>query len=318
VVQFLSLLAPDFVRKGTGTSHRLIAALLVAVPLAVDCAAGSLTVATWNVENYLPAARRVDGVFRSDYPKPESEKSALRDVIRAAVADVIAFQEMGDESQLAELQRDLARDGLDYPHSAWLAASDAERHVALLSKVPFVRIARHGEVAVRYLGTEDHVKRGVLEVVVSAGGEEITLFVIHLKSRFTEHRDDPGSAIQRAAEAVAIRDLVLGRFPDPVSARFMIAGDFNDTRDARPLRAMMKRGDTTIARILPAADDRGDAWTHRYRRKESYSRVDFILVSPGLEAWAKALSIRVVDTPRVRNASDHRPVVLTLEWRERE
>jgi endonuclease/exonuclease/phosphatase family metal-dependent hydrolase len=314
VVQFLSLLASDFVRKRAGTPHRLIAALLIAVPLAVECAGGSLTVATWNVENYLPAARRVDGVFRPDYPKPESEKSALRDVIRAAAADVVAFQEMGDESQLAELQRDLARDGMDYPHFAWLAAADSERHVAVLSKVPLVRIERHGEVPVRFLGDGDSVKRGVLEVVVLAGEEEITLFVIHLKSRFTERRDDPGSAIQRAAEAVAIRDLVLERFPDPTSARFMIAGDFNDTRDARPLRAMMKRGDTVIARVLPAADDRGDAWTHRYRRKESYSRVDFILVSPGLETWANALAIRVVDTPRVRNASDHRPVVLTLEW----
>ena len=47
---------------------------------AVDAAAGSLAVATWNVENYLPAARRVDGVFRPGYPKPEAEKAALRAV----------------------------------------------------------------------------------------------------------------------------------------------------------------------------------------------------------------------------------------------
>ena len=253
-------------------------------------------------------------MFRPGYPKPESEKAALRAVIRAAAADVIAFQEMGDEVHLAELQRDLARDGMDYPHSAWLSSADTERHVAVLSKLPLVRVERHSQVPVRYLGTDDSVKRGVLEVVLMAGAEEITLFVIHLKSRYTERRDDPGSANQRAAEAVAIRDLVLERFPDPASARFMIAGDFNDTRDNRPLRALTKRGDAAIARILPAADDRGDAWTHRYRRNESYSRVDFILVSPGLEAWAKSLAIRVVDTPRVRSASDHRPVVLTLEW----
>ncbi|HEY5552290.1 MAG TPA: endonuclease/exonuclease/phosphatase family protein [Opitutaceae bacterium] len=314
MVQFLSLLAPDIVRKRAGAPRRLTVALLLASILCGECAAGSLSVATWNVENYLPSNRRVDGVFRPGYPKPESEKAALRAVIRAAAADVIAFQEMGDEVHLAELQRDLARDGMDYPHSAWLSSADTERHVAVLSKLPLVRVERHSQVPVRYLGTDDSVKRGVLEVVLMAGAEEITLFVIHLKSRYTKRRDDPGSANQRAAEAVAIRDLVLERFPDPASARFMIAGDFNDTRDNRPLRALTKRGDAAIARILPAADDRGDAWTHRYRRNESYSRVDFILVSPGLEAWAKSLAIRVVDTPRVRSASDHRPVVLTLEW----
>lgn len=165
--------------------------------------------ATWNVENYLPSGRRVDGVFRPGYPKPESEKAALRDVIRAAAADVIAFQEMGDEAHLAELQRDLAREGMDYPHSAWLEAADPERHVAVLSNVPFVRIERHGHVPVRYPGSDDSVKRGVLEIVLMAGADEITLFVIHLKSRHTDRRDDPGSATQRAAEAVAIRDLVL-------------------------------------------------------------------------------------------------------------
>lgn len=289
--------------------------MLATVP-AAELAAGSLSVATWNVENYLPAARRVDGVFRPGYPKPESEKAALRAVIRDAGADVFAFQEMGDEAHLAELQRDLAREGMGYLHSAWLGAGDPERHVAVLSKVPLVRVERHGRVPVRYLDTDDFVKRGVLEVVVMAGETEITLFVIHLKSRYTDRRDDPGSAIQRAAEAVAVRDLVLERFPDPATARFMIAGDFNDTRDTRPLRAITKRGDTPIARILPAADDRGDAWTHRYRGNESYSRVDFVLVSPGLEAWARDLAIRVVDTPRVRNASDHRPVVLTLGWED--
>lgn len=257
-------------------------------------------------------------MFRPGYPKPEPEKAALRAVIREAAADVIAFQEMGDEAHLAELQRDLAREGMDYPHSAWLAAGDPERHVAVLSKVPFVRVERHARIPVRYHGTDDIVKRGVLEVVFMAGEAEISLFVIHLKSRYTDRRDDPGSATQRAAEAVAVRDLVLDRFPDPSTARFLIAGDFNDARDTRPLRAVTKRGDTQIARILPAADDRGDAWTHRYRGNESYSRVDFILVSPGLEAWAKALEIRVVDTPRVRNASDHRPVVLKLEWEDPE
>lgn len=266
------------------------------------------------MENYLPAGRKVDGTYRPAYPKPEAEKAALRAVLRSAAADVITLQEMGDEEHLAELQRDLAREGLDYPHSAWLAGEDPDRHIAVLSKVPFIRIWRHDHVGTRYLGESGAVRRGVLEVTVRAGDDEVTVFAIHLKSRYTERHDDPGAAAQRAAEAVAVRDLVLERFPDPSKARFMIAGDFNDSRDKRPLRALTRRGDTVISRIMPTEDERGDAWTHRYRGNENYSRVDFILVSPGLEAFAKSIGLRIVDTPRVRNASDHRPVVLTLEW----
>lgn len=275
-----------------------------------------MTVVTWNVENYLSAQRRVDGAFRPGYPKPEIEKAALREVLKVANADLVALQEMGDEEHFAELRRDLSRDGLDYPHTAWLAGADPERHLAVLSKVPFSRIERHGQVATRFMGETEFVKRGVLEVAVRAGDEEVTVFVIHLKSRLTERPDDPGSAIQRAAEAVAVRDLVLGRFPDPAGARFLIAGDFNDLRGNRPLRALTRRGDTEIARILPTPDDRGYMWTHRYRRNDNYSRVDFILVSPGFLAWAQDLQMRVLDIPPVRVASDHRPIVLTFAWDE--
>lgn len=279
-----------------------------------ECAAGSLTVATWNVENYLSAGRRVDGAFRPGYPKPESEKSALREALKLADADLIALQEMGDEAHLAEFRRDLARDGMDYPFWTWLAAADPERHVAVLSRQPFTRVAKHDRVEIRYFGETTTVKRGVLEVSVGEGEEEVTLFVVHLKSRYTDRPDDPGSAILRAAEAVAVRDLVLERFPDPAVSRFMIAGDFNDSRDRRPLRAMTRRGEREIARILPAPDDRGDLWTHRFRGNDGHSRVDFILVSPGLLSWAKRFEMRTLDTPGVRAASDHRPIVFTFAW----
>lgn len=282
--------------------------------LAGECIAGSLTVATWNVENYLPAGRRVDGSFRPNYPKPEAEKAALRESLRVVNADVVAFQEMGDQAHLAELQRDLAAEGLDYQHHAWLRGDDPERHVALLSRVPLSRVVRHENVPARLKGEYVPVRRGVLEVSFLAGSTEVTLFVVHLKSRYTERADDPGAAVQRAAEAVAVRDLVLNRFPDPANAFFMIAGDFNDSRDNRPLRALTKRGNTVISRILPAVDDRGDAWTHRYRGNETYTRVDFILVSPGLEKFARSIAIRVLDVPGVREASDHRPVVLKMDW----
>ena len=266
------------------------------------------------MENYLSSGRRVDGAYRPDYPKPEGEKQALRAVIRSTGADVIALQEMGDRAHLAELQRDLLREGVVYQHAEWLAGNDPDRHVAVLSRLPFAQVGHHDRVPVRYLNEPGFVRRGVLEVAFALGGGEVTLFVVHLKSRYTERRDDPDAAAERAAEAVAVRDLVLERFPDPAAAQFMIVGDFNDSRENRPLRAMTMRGRTTIARILSAEDDRGDAWTLRYRGNETYSRFDFILVSPGLEAFARSLESRVVDAPRVRDASDHRPVVVTMRW----
>ena len=277
-------------------------------------AADALTVATYNVENYLAAGRRIDGVYRPDYPKPEAAKRALRDVIRALDADLVALQEMGPAGYLEELRRDLRAEGADYPYSALAEADDPERHLALLSRRPFRRVRTEAGLEFRYLGGRERVKRGLLEVAVAAGDGELTVFVVHLRSRFTDRPDDPASAICRAGEAGAIRDQVLRRFPDPSAARFVILGDCNDARGAKPLRLLAKRGPVVVSCLLPAADPRGETWTHVYRKEETYTRVDHILVSPGLLPAVAGGRARIYDGPGVSAASDHRPVMVRLEF----
>ncbi|MBW8782452.1 MAG: endonuclease/exonuclease/phosphatase family protein [Verrucomicrobia bacterium] len=275
--------------------------------------AETLTIATYNVENYTLADRLVDGVYRQAYPKPEVEKTALRTVIRGLNADVIALQEIGGETFLQELQRDLAKEGVVYPHAVVLAAADEDRHVAVLSRRPFTAVVKHTELSFRYFDGVEKVKRGLLELHLAAEGGEVTLFVVHLKSRYTDRKDDPESALQRAGEATAIRDRVLATFPNPASARFLVLGDFNDVRSSRPVRAMLERGKTLIAEWLPAADSRGEVWTHFFKRGDSYSRVDHMLISPGLWPAVKGGVGRIVDVPETAVASDHRPLVAVLD-----
>ena len=105
---------------------------------------------------------------------------------------------------------------------------------------------------------------------------------------------------------------VLSRFPEPRAARFLIVGDCNDGRNSRAAAALQRRGRTEIATLVPAADSRGEVWTHAYRRDESYTRVDLILVSGGLLPWVKEGEARIHDGPGVRAASDHRPVYVDL------
>ena len=138
-------------------------------------------------------------------------------MIRALDADVLALQEMGPAGYLEELRRDLRAEGVDYPHAALAEAADADRHVAVLSRIPFSRVQTHAGLDFRYFGGRAKVKRGLLEVDLAVAGGELTLFVVHLRSRFTERADDPGAALFRAGEAEAVRDLVLRRFPDPAA-----------------------------------------------------------------------------------------------------
>lgn len=279
--------------------------------------AETLTIATYNIENYGPANRLTEAGYRKDYPKPEPEKRALRTVIRALNADVLVLQEMGGGPYLDELRRDLKAEGLDYPHAALATASDADRHVAILAKRPLKQVATHDKLEFSYFAAKERVKRGLLEATVATAAGDVTLFAVHLKSRFTDRPDDPMSAIRRAGEATAVRDFILKKFPAPAGARFVILGDCNDGKASKPLAFLQKRGKTEIAELLPAVDSRGEHWTHVFRREESYTHVDHILVSAALRPAVRDGTARIYDGDGVRAASDHRPVfaVLVLEKR---
>jgi len=287
-------------------------ACLVLVSGAARAAGATLTIATYNVENYLLADRMVDGVFRQAYPKPESEKTALRQVIVQMAPDILAIEEMGPQPFLDEFRRDLKQDGRDFPFAVLLEGPDPDRHVAVLAKLPFKEVRPHAELVTSFLGRKEKVKRGVLEVVFADSAGDFSLFVVHLKSRYTENPDDPESAIQRAKEAEAVRDLVLSRYPDPTKGRFIICGDWNDTRGSRPVRAMQKRGRLVIGDLVQAVDSHHETWTYFWHREETYSRIDYFLVSPALGPFVADNRAVIWDTPEVAVASDHRPVVLRL------
>lgn len=287
---------------------------LIVVALFSGSGAGAetLTIATYNVENYVLADRMTSSGYRKAYPKPESQKHALRRVIRDLRADVLVVQEMGPQPFLDEFQRDLRTEGVDYPFTALAVAGDADRHVAVLSRRPLRKVTTHRDLSFAYFGSRETVKRGLLEVTLETVAGDVTLFAVHLKSRFTDRIDDPLSAVRRAGEATAIRDRILLSFPNPSAARFIILGDCNDSPRSRPLAALQNRGKTQIAELLPAADSRGDTWTHAYRREDSYSRADYMLVSAALKPQVRGEAAVIYDGAGAQEASDHRPVFLVL------
>ena len=307
-------LVPPWMRLGRARASVVKCAALGVAFGAAMLRAEVLTVATYNVENYLAVDRRIEGIYRPAYPKPEAAKQVLRAVIRGLAADVLALQEMGPPGYLEELRRDLRAEGLDYPHVALAEASDPDRHLAVISRVPFRSVRTVADLDFSYFGAREKVKRGLLEITLAAVDGDWTLFVVHLRSRHTERLDDPASALCRAGEAEAIRNHVLARFPDPATARFLILGDCNDLKDSKPLRLLARRGATPIAGLLDAADTNGETWTYVYRKEDTYTRVDHILVSRGLAAAVVGGRARIYDGPGTGGASDHRPVAVRLQF----
>jgi len=302
-----------------GATFSLVGAL--AAPLSATAFSAStpslsaeLKIATYNVENYGAINRHTPHGFRSDYPKGERSKQALRQVIREIDADVLVLQEIGGVAYLLELQRDLKFEGLTYPYTALMHGPDKERHLAALSRLPFTSVHEHSPLRFPYLGDHEDVKRGLLELRVETPVGALALWAVHLKSRLIENKADPESAIRRSGEAMRIREFILQRITDTGTPHYLILGDFNDSKASVPLRYLMRRGKLTISELLPANDSHGEHWTYHNARDDSYWRIDHILVSPALLPAVKNSTAQIADGPGPLEASDHRPVSVTLDF----
>ncbi len=289
---------------------------LLAAALAVCCRAEpeKIRIATYNLRNYLSMDRLVQGQFRLDYPKPESEKAVVRKTIVQAAPDVLAVQEIGSQAELEELQDDLRQEGLPFSSVYLLEADDDTRHIgALWNERVNVRGKAHADLEFELFGESMKVKRGLLELQVQAGeGGALSVFVLHLKSKYTTDKRDPQSTIRRTKEAHAARERILDLFPDPNESPFLIVGDLNDHRNSSPVRRFLIRGDLGISHILDARDGSELIWTHYYKKGGEYSLLDYMLASPGLLRAFQTKS-GIVDLPDYYEGSDHRLVWTDLE-----
>lgn len=293
----------------------LLALLFAWAPVSGEDARETARFGTYNVRNYVVMDRMVEGQWRPSYPKPEKEKRALRAAILEVRPDVLALQEMGPRPFLNELREDLAEEGLEYRHAVHMEAADKVRHLAVLSKISPAAVIRHDDLDFKYFDAREVVKRGLLEVVFDQpDGVPLRVFVVHLKSHWSDIDEDPESDMRRAREARACRKRILERLDETGTEDFLVAGDFNDHPASAPLRRFYQRGERKIGTLVPAADSRGEVWTHFYEKQGLYSQVDGFIASQAVAGRVHEGRGHVFDQPKMSEGSDHRLVYLDLEW----
>lgn len=282
-------------------------------------AAEPFRIATYNVENYL------DQASGSRPAKSEQAKNKVREGILALKPDVLALQEIGSTNALLELQSSLKTCGLDLPNWEHITGFDTNIHVAILSRFPIT--ARRPQTNDYFLmnGSRFRVSRGFAEVDIQVNSNySFTLITAHLKSRRPIPEADESDL--RLEEAKVLREKIDAHLAADPNVNLIVLGDFNDLHDSHPIKTIIGRGKKALFDTRPAERNgdseplsdrrlasRNIAWTHFYSKDDTYSRIDYILLSHGMAREWDPAGTYVLALPNWGLASDHRPLVATFE-----
>lgn len=263
---------------------------------------------SYNVENWLIMDRYVDGKSLKGAPKPEKEKQAVIALLTKHAPDVLGLCEIGQASDLAEIQEDLKAAGLDLPNLHYAGGSDPTRHLGILSRFPITSTAKPAESEYQLDGKTFAINRGILDATIQANGNPYRFVGVHLKSKRESEQGDQEAI--RLHEARLLRRHLDSIMKADAAARIVVYGDFNDTRATPAIKAITgKYNDPTYLTAIPAKDSRNDAWTHYWALHDIYSRIDFIMVSPGMKKDVRFRDAKIIDDKGWEDASDHRAIL---------
>jgi len=191
----------------------------------------------------------------------------------------------------------------------------------VLSRFPFLACRPHTNEGFLLNGRRFRVSRGFAEVDVQVNADyKFTLIAAHLKSRREVPQAD--EADLREQEAVILREIIDARLGTDPNLNLIVLGDFNDLKDSKPIRTIIGRGKNTLIDTRPAERNgesppaskgpsapRNVTWTYYFSKDDTYSRIDYLLLSRGMAREWQASATYVLALPDWGVASDHRPII---------
>lgn len=269
--------------------------------------AGTVRICTFNVKNYTATDRYVDGVWRSRYPKPASEKRAIRNILLDIDADILLLQEIGSEIYMDELLDSLAAEGLEYLYYVVASGTDPDRRLAIASKMEISQIYSSGDIVFAIGAELKSSPRGVLLArfeYPNLPGKFWFAGTLHLKSKFGAKKADGLFNAFRSAELSTL----LGFARRKAGANpALLAGDFNDEPFEEHIFNVLKRENFSY---IVQSDYRGRAYSYHWKRRSVNYIYDFFIANPQAKLLMSAPRVYGVDA----SASDHSAVYVDLKF----
>lgn len=282
------------------------------LPIEPPVAAGTIRIATFNVENLFDNS---DDPYTNDdsaEPKPRPKLEQLAASIRTLQADVLALQEVESRGYLERfVEVFLADQG--YRHIVQFEGNDIRGiDVALLSKLAIGKVVSHRHLSFQGAdGKPQRFSRDVLTVEIQpTTGRPFEVWVLHLKSN-SDGRQYAEPV--RLAEAAEVRRLLNERLSTVPQPRIVVCGDLNDTPESETVKSLTGEG---AAALQSAWQEIPTTEQISYHREPYRSLIDFIFWSPALAGDFVPKSYRVIAQTTGEPGSDHFPVVAEFEIRK--
>lgn len=272
----------------------------------------NFTVGTYNLERY----------FSEDTPEFTAKQEKIVEIICKMNVDVLGLAEIGTYEEVLQLIRLLKKEGINYADYVWMRGNDGNSNLAILSRYPLENTIEHKKDKYLLAGKRYLMKRGILETTARFRDDyTCTFFLTHLKSKLQSSKVVNANDV-RLEEAQILRQKADAVLAENAASDFILMGDFNDDYSSKTLREIIgnKTGQTRLLDTRPmepngdgrperiGSRSRNVVWTHFYASEDSYSRFDYILISPGLKDQFIPEDALIVTVPNWGIASDHRAI----------
>ena len=274
----------------------------------------SLRLATFNAENLFARyrfkdelqPRADDGFTINDLAfkiHDEESKRITGKAIRKVNADVICLQEV-ESLPVLDRFNSYYLGGMKYAHRAVIDCFDPRAiDVAVLSRYPIVSLRSHRDERNKKK-TAFLFSRDCLEIEIDVGGKTLTLYANHFKSMMGGREATHARRKEQAERVAAIVDARWKK--SGYKGNFVVLGDLNDYPEGKTaLSALLDhKGLSNVLTRLPEAE----RWTHYYAGGNSYSQLDYLLLSKGLaQANSGAPAVMRLGLPwRAQRVTDER------------
>ena len=246
--------------------------------------------------------------------KKEKEVAALITIIADSSPDILGICEVGSLVAVKEIQSRLKERGVSLPYVKIHKSFDSYRKMAILSRYPIVKNASVSDVYFRIGNQFIKSSRGILDMTIDIEGMLLRYIGIHFKSKRVSSIKT--SQQIRVEEALFLRKYIASILQENPETKLIVYGDFNDTKDSETIQLVSgKKGNSPYSlKSLDLKDANGSKWTQYWKRKDIYSRFDYVFLSRNLIPHFISNRSEVISHQKWNQGSDHRALLVFFRF----